>query len=98
MRQESRPMDALARLDRLPWSSHQRRVVITLALCFAFELADINTFSYAAPAVRTYLHVSVRDVSVITSAGFIGMFLGAAIGGRIAERVGRRNSLRVSVA
>jgi MFS transporter, putative metabolite:H+ symporter len=91
-------MNVLARLDRLPWSRHQRRVVITLALCFAFELADINTFSYAAPAVRTYLHVSVRDISVITSAGFVGMFLGAALGGRIAERVGRRNSLRVSVA
>lgn len=62
-------MNVLARLDRLPWSSHQRRVVGTLALCFAFELADINTFAYAAPAVRDHLGISVRAVSFITSAG-----------------------------
>jgi MFS transporter, putative metabolite:H+ symporter len=90
-------MTVLARLDRLPWSSHQRRVVYTLALCFAFELADINTFAYAAPALRTHLDISVRDVSFITSAGFVGMFLGAAFGGRLAERIGRRTSLRASV-
>jgi putative MFS transporter len=90
-------MSVLARLDRLPWSSHQRRVVGTLALCFAFELADINTFAYAAPAVRTYLGVSVREVSFITSAGFVGMFLGAAFAGRLAERLGRHRSLRASV-
>ncbi|MFI5612726.1 MFS transporter [Amycolatopsis sp. NPDC051903] len=90
-------MTVLARLDRLPWSSHQRRVVATLALCFAFELADINTFAYAAPALRSFLGISVREVSFITAAGFVGMFLGAAIGGRVAERVGRRAGLRVSV-
>src|SRR5437588_12085322 len=81
-------MTVLARIDRLPWSSHQRRVVGTLALSFAFELADINTFAYAAPAVRHYLGVSVREVSFITSAGFVGMFLGAAFRGRPAERLG----------
>lgn len=90
-------MTVLARLDRLPWSSHQRRVVCTLALCFAFELADINTFAYAAPAVRSYLGISVRDISLITSAGFTGMFLGATFGGRLAERFGRRRSLRAAV-
>ena len=90
-------MTVLARLDRLPWSSHQRRIVCTLALCFAFELADINTFAYAAPAVRSYLGISVRDISLITSAGFTGMFLGATFGGRLAERFGRRRSLRAAV-
>src|SRR5437588_9843651 len=90
-------MTVLARIDRLPWSSHQRRVVGTLALSFAFELADINTFAYAAPAVRHYLGVSVREVSFITSAGFVGMFRGAAFGGRLAERLGRRTSLRAAV-
>ncbi len=91
-------MTATARLDRLPWSGYQRRVAGVLALCFAFELADINTFAYAAPALRTSLGISVREVSVITSAGFFGMFLGAAVGGRLAERFGRRRSLQVSVA
>ncbi|HET6503068.1 MAG TPA: MFS transporter [Amycolatopsis sp.] len=91
-------MTIMARVDRLPWSGYQRRVAGILALCFAFELADINTFAYAAPALRGYLGISVREVSFITSAGFLGMFLGSAIGGRIAERFGRRRSLRVSVA
>jgi len=91
-------MTVTARLDRIPWSSYQRRVATVLALCFAFELADINTFAYAAPALRASLGISVREVSVITSAGFFGMFLGAAVGGRVAERFGRRRSLQASVA
>jgi len=91
-------MTVTARLDRIPWSGYQRRIATVLALCFAFELADINTFAYAAPALRTSLGISVREVSVITSAGFFGMFLGAAVGGRVAERFGRRRSLQASVA
>lgn len=87
-----------ARLDRLPLSGFHRRVGYTLAVAFLFELGDLNTFAYAAPALREHLHLSVPDVAFVTSASFLGMFLGAVTGGRFADAVGRRRALLVSVA
>ncbi|MEV4597066.1 MFS transporter [Amycolatopsis sp. NPDC049253] len=81
-----------ARLGR-----HERKVAGTLALCFAFELADINSFAYVAPAVHHALHLGLREISVVTAAGFLGMFAGATAGGRVAERAGRKRALRDSV-
>ena len=85
--------DLSARLDRLPSSPFQRRVIGAMALMFFFELADLNSFSFAAPGIRADLGVDVHDVALVTSAGFFGMFLGAAIGGWIADRLGRRPAI-----
>jgi putative MFS transporter len=86
-----------ARLDRLPLGPFHRRVLYALAFAFFFELADLNTFSYAAPGLRHYLGLSVGDISFVTSASFLGMFLGAAGGGWVADRLGRRRWLVLSV-
>ena len=44
--------DAAARLDRLPVSAFHRRTAALLAYVFFFELGDLNSFAYAAPALR----------------------------------------------
>ncbi|WP_326834302.1 MFS transporter [Amycolatopsis rhabdoformis] len=80
-----------------PGHRYPAQVAGTLALCFAFELADINSFAYVAPAVHHSLHLGLRAISVVTAAGFLGMFAGATAGGRVAERLGRRRALRGSV-
>lgn len=86
-----------ARLDRLPLSRFHRRVLYALSFAFFFELADLNTFSYAAPGLRKYLGLSVENIALITSASFLGMFLGAVLCGRFADRIGRKRALIVSV-
>lgn len=86
-----------ARLDRLPLSRFHRRVLYGLAFGFFFELADLNTFAYAAPGLRKYMGLSVDTIAFITSASFLGMFLGAVLAGRAADRLGRRRTLIVSV-
>lgn len=89
--------DLAARLDRLPVTGFHRRVLLGLAGGFFFELADLNTFAYAAPALKEYVGLSVDDIAVVTSLSFLGMFLGAAGGGRIADRIGRRRALIGSI-
>jgi putative MFS transporter len=92
------PADIAGRLDRLPISRFHRRLLMALAFGFFFELADLNTFSYAAPGLRDSLGLSVDDIALITSGGFFGMFVGAAGGGRLGDVLGRRRTLLVSVA
>jgi putative MFS transporter len=84
---------AAARLDRLPIMSVHRTVMWLLGFCFFFELGDINTFAFAAPAIRAQWNVPIETIRNVTSATFIGMFIGAATGGRIADSIGRKRAL-----
>ena len=96
--QEMQRVSAAARLDRLPIFSFHRQIMLLLAFCFFFELGDINTFAFSAPAIRAQWGVSIGTIGFITSGTFFGMFLGAATGGWFADRVGRRRALIISVA
>jgi putative MFS transporter len=91
------PTTLLDLLDRLPSGPLHRRIVIALSTIFFFELADLNTFSYAAPALTKHRGFTLDDIAQITSGGFVGMAVGALVGGRIADRFGRRRSLIASV-
>jgi MFS transporter, putative metabolite:H+ symporter len=86
-----------ARLDRLPLSRFHRGVLIAIAFAFFFELADLNTFAYAATGLEKYEGMPVGTIADITSASFFGMFIGAAVGGWLADRLGRRRALIWSV-
>jgi putative MFS transporter len=79
-----------ARLDRLPMTTAHRAAFITLAFAYFFELGDLNTLAYAAPAVIRQWEISVHMVALITSASFGGMTVGALSGGKLANHVGQR--------
>lgn len=81
------------RLDRLPISAVHIGVVVALSFAYFFELGDLNTFAYAAPALIKQWHLSVATVGFITSASFLGMFIGATGGGWVADRIGRKRAL-----
>lgn len=84
---------ASARLDRLPIGSFHRQIMWLIAFVFFFELGDLNTFAFAAPAIRVAWHISISTIGFITSAAFLGMFVGATTGGWFSDRVGRKKAL-----
>ncbi len=84
---------AAARLERLPISSFHKMTMWLVAYVFFFELGDLNTFAFAAPALRQQWHLSIASIGFITSAAFIGMFVGATSGGWFSDKVGRKKAL-----
>jgi putative MFS transporter len=95
---DTQRISAAARLDRLPIFSFHWRMMLLLSFCFFFELGDINTFAFSAPAIRAQWGISIRTVGLITSATFLGMAIGATTGGWFADRVGRKRALIVAVS
>jgi MFS transporter, putative metabolite:H+ symporter len=85
------------RLDRLPISGIHRIVLLALAFAYFFELGDISTFSFAAPALIKFAHMTTSTVSFIISATFLGMFLGAVSGGWFADKLGRKPALTYAI-
>jgi putative MFS transporter len=77
-------------------SALHRRMVVVLGYVFFFELGDLNSFAFAAPAIRESWHLSLATTSQVISASFIGMFVGAAAGGWFSDRVGRKRALIVT--
>src|SRR5262245_1793924 len=84
---------AAARLDRLSVSAFHRRTAALLAYVFFFELGDLNSFAYAAPALRQQWQLSISTIATITSASFVGMFIGAMTAGTISDHIGRKRAL-----
>jgi MFS transporter, putative metabolite:H+ symporter len=79
-----------ARLDRLPITSIHRSAFLALAFAYFFELGDLSTFAYAAPALIGPWGLDVHTIAVITAASFGGMAIGAIVGGALANRIGRK--------
>jgi putative MFS transporter len=89
-------LTAAERLDRLAVSAFHRRAALLLSYVFFFELGDLNSFAYAAPALRLHWGLSLQTIATITSASFVGMFIGATSAGTLSDHIGRRRALIVT--
>src|SRR5258705_13276608 len=94
---DAQRVSAASRLDRLPIFSFHRHMMWLLGFCFFFELGDINTFSFSAPAIRAQWGISIGTIGIITSATFFGMFIGATTGGGFFDRVWGKHAPKVAV-
>ena len=78
------------RLDGLPFTSRHRRLLIGSGVGWALDAMDVGLISFVIAALKVQWDLSAGQMSWIASAGFIGMALGASLGGLLADRIGRR--------
>ncbi len=78
------------RLDRLPFTRQHGRLVVGSGTGWALDAMDVGLISFVMAALAREWDLSSTTLSWIASVGFIGMALGASIGGLLADRVGRR--------
>src|ERR687890_1452314 len=78
------------RLDRLPFTREHGRLVVGSGLGWALDAMDVGLISFVMAALAVQWDLSSTQLSWIGSIGFVGMALGATLGGLLADRFGRR--------
>jgi putative MFS transporter len=78
------------RLDALPFTGEHRRLLLGSGAGWALDALDVGLISFIIAQLTVQWHLSATDASLIASIGFVGMAIGAAVGGLLADRLGRR--------
>lgn len=78
------------RLDALSFNAQHRRLLVGSGIGWALDAMDVGLISFLMVAVKAEWGLSATDLSWLASIGFIGMALGAGVGGALADRIGRR--------
>jgi putative MFS transporter len=78
------------RLDRLPFTREHGRLVVGSGLGWALDAMDVGLISFVMAALAVQWSLTPTELSWIGAIGFVGMALGATLGGLLADRIGRR--------
>lgn len=91
------PLTRSQRLDRLPFGPLHRKLVLGAGIGWALDAMDVGLISFLLVAIKEEWHLGANDLSWIATMGFIGMAVGAAASGLLADRIGRRNVFVVTL-
>src|SRR5262245_19850884 len=72
----------------------------TMILCFlvsVLEGYDLQIISSAGPVLQRQMHLTPEQTGLFFSATLIGLAIGAIVGGRLADRIGRKPALMASI-
>src|SRR3989442_4416726 len=88
----------VARLDRVPLNRFHWRVLVISGLGWMFDAMDVLMLGFLLGPIALEFKLDPGQRGLIASATFVGMFLGAAVAGRLADRYGRRGVFTVTPA
>ncbi|MDM0085684.1 MFS transporter [Variovorax sp. J31P179] len=87
-----------ARIERLPFSSFHRRLLLIGGLGYSFDAMDAAVIAFVLPVLRTAWDLSSVQIGVLASANFIGFFFGALVAGSLGDLIGRRKVMMSALA
>ena len=82
--------DVATRLDRLPFTPKLGRVLTGSGLGWALDAMDVGLISFIIAALGAQWQLGKEELGLISSVGFVGMAVGASLGGLLADKFGRR--------
>ena len=85
-------------LDQAGIGPFQRRLLGIFGLVWAADAMQVLAVGFTAPSIAASFGLSVPQALQTGTLFFFGMMLGAALFGRLADRIGRRRVLLVTVA
>nr|WP_244593488.1 MFS transporter [Methylopila sp. Yamaguchi] len=86
-----------ARLDRLPMTGYQKMIFAIIATAWFFDSIDLGSLTFLLGSIKTEFNLSTAQAGFLSSMSFLGMFLGAAISGMAADRIGRKLVFQISM-
>ncbi|MEP7764622.1 MFS transporter [Sanguibacter sp. 25GB23B1] len=84
------PSTRSQRLDALPFTAEHRRLLVGSGTGWALDAMDVGLISFVMASLAVQWGLTDTELSWIASTGFVGMAIGASLGGLLADRVGRR--------
>ncbi|MCR2814692.1 MFS transporter [Microbacterium jiangjiandongii] len=81
---------ASERLDALPFTRRHLRVLTGSGIGWALDAMDVGLISFIIAALAVQWSLEPGETAWIASIGFVGMAIGASLGGLLADRFGRR--------
>jgi putative MFS transporter len=86
-----------ARLDALPFTRSHLRVLTGSGVGWALDAMDVGLISFIIAVLAEQWSLSPATAGWIASVGFIGMAIGASVGGLLADRLGRRHVFAITL-
>ncbi len=78
------------RMERLPFTSYQRKIFLIIATAWLFDGMDLAMMTFILAPIGTAFHLTATESGLLGSSGLAGMAFGAAIAGVLADRFGRK--------
>ncbi|MGC5169836.1 MFS transporter [Micromonospora sp. DT81.3] len=85
------------RLDRLPFTRQHLKVLTGSGIGWALDAMDVGLISFIIASLAVQWSLEPSQASWIASIGFVGMAVGASVGGLLADRIGRRQVFAVTL-
>ena len=79
-----------SRFERLPMTSYQKSIFLIIATAWLFDSMDLGMMTFLLGSIKTEFGLSTAATGLLGSASFLGMLIGAASSGLLADRFGRR--------
>ncbi|MGV0039190.1 MFS transporter [Mycobacterium colombiense] len=79
-------------LDDMPVGPVHRKAIVAVGLGLFFEMYEIFLSSTMSTALRHDFGVRGTGLKLVLASSFVGMFVGAALFGGLADRIGRRKA------
>ncbi|WP_435079512.1 MFS transporter [Clavibacter michiganensis] len=84
------PRTRAQRLDGLPWTRAHSRILGGSGVGWALDAMDVGLISFVIAQLAVVWKADAGQLGFVASAGFLGMAIGASVGGLVADRIGRR--------
>ncbi len=83
-------VDVRTRLDEMRLGAFHRRLIVVGGLGIMFDALDVGILSFVLAALILAWHLGPVTIGVMGSINLVGMAIGAAVAGTLADRYGRR--------
>ncbi|HEX4251099.1 MAG TPA: MFS transporter [Pseudonocardia sp.] len=85
-------------MDRLPITRTHRHATVAVGLGMFFDIYEVFLAGVLSGVLTTQFHLTKALLAPVLGSTFIGMFLGALVLGRAADRFGRRGAFLLNLA